>query len=106
MCEVLPGVPMFTAVNFSTPGGNPGKDRPVTAREFGNPGGVSRLVIWSRLTRLLFTRAASRRHRSKKKKRKEKGIQHRRAIRGRIGCPHSLRLRIHMHTQVSSQHMH
>lgn len=22
MCEVLPGVPMFTAVNFSTPGGN------------------------------------------------------------------------------------
>src|SRR6266576_2358149 len=88
---------------------NPGTDRSVTAREIEIPSCQpelsSRIVIWSRpyspLQRVVDTAV--------KRKKRRRGIQHRRPIRvalHRIACPHSLRPRIHMHTQVSSQHMH
>jgi hypothetical protein len=99
-------------LNFSTPGSSPvqGKDRPVTAREIGNPSGVHnlsfgvvRLTYYSPRQRVLDIAV--------KKEEKKKGdptstSDSSRVASHRIACPQSLRLRIHMHTQVSSQHMH
>jgi hypothetical protein len=74
-CELLPGVPKFTATEFqhtwqqSSPGQGSARNGPRNRKSKWS----SQLVVWSRPTHLLFTPAAGPRHRSKKRRKKEGG---------------------------------